>query len=63
MNGKQLKKILEENNWVLDRIAGSHHIMIKPGSRSIPIPIHGKRDIPIGLAKRILQQAGVKKDI
>jgi predicted RNA binding protein YcfA (HicA-like mRNA interferase family) len=28
MTGKQLKKQLEDNGWLLDRISGSHHIMI-----------------------------------
>lgn len=26
MTGKQLKKLLDENGWRLDRISGSHHI-------------------------------------
>jgi predicted RNA binding protein YcfA (HicA-like mRNA interferase family) len=27
VTGKQLKKLLEEHGWCLDRISGSHHIM------------------------------------
>jgi len=61
MNGKKLKKYLEQNGWVLDRISGSHHIMIKKGCRSIPIPIHGTNDLPVGLVKAILKQAGIKE--
>jgi len=33
--------------------------MIKEGKRSIPVPVHGKKDIPIGLARKILKQAGI----
>ncbi|HCS77932.1 hypothetical protein KN63_04375 [Smithella sp. F21] len=61
MNGKQLKKRLEEEGWVLDRISGSHHIMVKEDCRSIPIPIHGTTDLPKGLVKAILKQAGIKE--
>jgi predicted RNA binding protein YcfA (HicA-like mRNA interferase family) len=61
MTGKQLKKLLEEQGWLLDRISGSHHIMIREGSRSIPIPIHGSTDLPKGLVNGILKQAGLKE--
>ncbi|MBD3345704.1 MAG: addiction module toxin, HicA family [Chitinivibrionales bacterium] len=61
MNGKELIKILENDGWILDRISGSHHILIKEGKRSIPVPVHGKKDIPIGLAKKILKQAGIER--
>lgn len=61
MTGKQLKKMLEESGWCLDRISGSHHIMIREGSRSIPIPIHGTADLPKGLLNAILKQAGIKE--
>jgi len=61
MTGKQLKKILEGYGWVLDRISGSHHIMIREGSRSVPIPIHGTTDLPKGLVLGILKQADIKE--
>lgn len=61
MNGKQLKERLEEHGWVLDRISGSHHIMIKDGCRSIPVPMHGATDLPKGLVKAILKQSGIKE--
>jgi len=61
MTGKQLKKLLEKHGWCLDRIAGSHHIMIYEGRRSIPIPIHGATDLPKGWLNAILKQAGIKE--
>ena len=61
MTGKQLRKLLEENGWCLDRISGSHHIMIREGNRSVPIPIHGNSDLPKGLLEAILKQAGIKE--
>ncbi|MFZ2959505.1 MAG: type II toxin-antitoxin system HicA family toxin [Candidatus Ozemobacteraceae bacterium] len=39
---------------------GSHHIMTKSGFRSVPVPIHGTKDIRIDLLKRMEKQSGVK---
>jgi len=61
MTGKQLKKLLVEAGWQLDRISGSHHIMIREGCRSIPVPVHGSTDLPKGLVNAILKQAGIKE--
>ncbi|QWV95790.1 type II toxin-antitoxin system HicA family toxin [Geomonas oryzisoli] len=60
MTGKQLKKLLLESGWRLDRISGSHHIMIKDGRRSIPVPNHGNVDLPKGLVHAVLKQAGIR---
>lgn len=60
MNGKQVIKKLEDNGWMLSRVNGSHHIMIKSGMRSVPVPVHGNSDIGIDLLKRIEKQSGVK---
>ena len=60
MNGKQLIKALKQHGWELDRIKGSHHILVRAGHRSIPIPVHGNKDLPRGLIKAILKQAGVE---
>ena len=61
MIGKQLKKLLEKHGWCLDRISGSHHIMVYEGRQSIPIPIHGATDLPKGLLNSILKQADIKE--
>jgi len=61
MTGKQLKKLLETNGWSLDRISGSHHIMIREGRRSVPIPMHGSAELPKGLLNAILKQTGLKE--
>jgi len=59
MTGKEVIIIMQTHGWVLDRVKGSHHIMIKEGLRSIPVPVHGKTDMGIW-AKKILKQAGIK---
>jgi predicted RNA binding protein YcfA (HicA-like mRNA interferase family) len=58
MNGKDLSAILKENGWTLDRVKGSHHIFIKPGKRSIPVP---SKDLPKGLIRAILKQAEIPR--
>ena len=60
MTGSELVKLLKKNGWSEDRIAGSHHIMVKAGRRSIPVPVHGKKDLPKGLIAAILKQAEIK---
>jgi len=61
MTGKELIKILKKNGWVLDRISGSHHILIKEGKRAVPVPVHRKKDLSKGLLNAILKQTGIKE--
>ena len=60
MTGKQLVKLLVEHDWRVDRIHGSHHIMVKDGYRAVPVPVHGNRDLPKGLLAAILRQTGLR---
>jgi predicted RNA binding protein YcfA (HicA-like mRNA interferase family) len=59
MNGKDIIQKLKTNGWRLDRVNGSHHIMVKEG-RAVPVPVHGTRDISAGLVAAIARQTGVK---
>ena len=61
MNGKQIIARLKAEGWTLARIEGSHHIMEKEGVlRGVPVPVHGTKDMGIGLLKAIEKQTGVK---
>jgi predicted RNA binding protein YcfA (HicA-like mRNA interferase family) len=61
MNGKEVIKRLEHAGWRIARVQGSHHILVKDGhSRSVPVPVHGSRDLSDGLIKAIERQSGVK---
>jgi len=60
VTGKQIVEILKANGWVLDRISGSHYIMVKDGYRSIPVPVHGSKDLGVW-AQKILKEAGIKR--
>lgn len=60
ITGKNLCKILEENGWNLARISGSHHVYTKEGEEArIVVPVHGNKEIKIGLLKAILKTAGL----
>jgi predicted RNA binding protein YcfA (HicA-like mRNA interferase family) len=53
-------RLVEAKGWFLQRIKGSHHIYSKPGERKvISIPIHGNKDLKLGLAMRIARHAGI----
>lgn len=60
MTGNELVKLLKANGWALDRIRGSHHIMVKAGFRSVPVPVHGSKELPKGLVSAILKQTKTK---
>ncbi|HNX77737.1 MAG TPA: type II toxin-antitoxin system HicA family toxin [Candidatus Rifleibacterium sp.] len=61
MTGKQVVKIMQQHGVKLDRISGSHHVMVKEGSRSVPVPVpvHGSADLG-AWAIKILKEAGIK---
>ena len=59
LTGKQFVKLLEDNGWKLDRIAGSHNIMAK-GTQKISVPVHSGKAIPTGLLNKLMKQAGLK---
>ena len=60
MEGKELVKILKKNGWQVDRISGSHRIMVK-GNKTISVPVHGKKELGKGMTHAILKQAGIRK--
>jgi len=59
VNGKDVIAKLKAAGWSLNRIHGSHHIFTKDG-KAVPIPVHGSRDIGVGLLAAIQRQTGVK---
>ncbi|MCL2345756.1 MAG: type II toxin-antitoxin system HicA family toxin [Desulfobulbus sp.] len=59
MNGKQVIAQLKAAGWQLDRVNGSHHVMVKDGV-AVPVPVHGTRDLGAGLLAAIARQSGVK---
>ncbi|AFZ48919.1 type II toxin-antitoxin system HicA family toxin [Dactylococcopsis salina] len=63
ISGKKFAKILEQNGWQLLRIQGSHHIYCKPGQTTrISVPIHGNKDLKVGLLRYLMKQASLSED-
>ena len=60
MTGKQVLDLLKKNGWVLDRIHGSHHVMVKDGFPPLSVPVHGPKDLKTGTLHSILKTAGLK---
>lgn len=59
---KQLIRVLEQKGWLLDRVRGSHHIMVHPSERrAVPVPMHN-RDLKIGTLRAILALAGISRE-
>ncbi|MBQ6567869.1 MAG: type II toxin-antitoxin system HicA family toxin [Treponema sp.] len=58
MKDVELLSLLQKNGWVLDRVKGSHHILVK-GNQTISLPVH-KEDMKKGLENAILKKAGLK---
>jgi len=60
MNGRQVIKRLEAAGFRVARIEGSHHVLVKDGHpRSVPVPVHGSKDLGSGLLAAIQRQSGV----
>ncbi len=46
-----------------DNIHGSHHVYMKQGKRErISIPVHGNKDLKIGMLKAIMKIAEIRED-
>ena len=63
ISGKKFSKLLERHGWKLARIKGSHYVYIKPGETArISVPIHGNKDLKLGLLKHLLKVAEINED-
>jgi len=57
-NGKQVIRALRKLGYHLDRIEGSHHMMVKPSHPfTIPVPVHGSQALPRGTLASIIRMA------
>jgi predicted RNA binding protein YcfA (HicA-like mRNA interferase family) len=62
VSGKRMCKLLEIKGWKLARVTGSHHIYVKSGQNiRITVPIHGNRDLKIGLQRSIMKYADIQE--
>jgi predicted RNA binding protein YcfA (HicA-like mRNA interferase family) len=59
MTGKELIRLLQQQGWVLDRIQGSHHILVRE-DKTLSIPVHGNSDLKKGTLNALMKQGGLK---
>ncbi|MBI5328686.1 MAG: type II toxin-antitoxin system HicA family toxin [Deltaproteobacteria bacterium] len=60
ISGKYLCKLLEKRDWQVKKIHGSHYVYMKAGRKErISVPVHGNKDLKIGMAKAIMKLAGI----
>lgn len=59
MKSADLIRQLQQQGWEVVRVKGSHHQLKHPTNPlTITVP-HPKKDLPVGLVKKILKDAGL----
>ena len=60
LSGKEVIEVFKLDGWVVGRIEGSHHILVKLGHEAtLSVPVHGRQEIKLGLLKRLIRDAGM----
>jgi predicted RNA binding protein YcfA (HicA-like mRNA interferase family) len=64
ISGKHAIRALTRVGFVVDRITGSHHVVVLPGdpTRTVIVPVHAGRDLKPGTLRSIIRQAGLTLD-
>jgi predicted RNA binding protein YcfA (HicA-like mRNA interferase family) len=60
ISGKHAIRALTRVGFVVDRITGSHHVVVLPGDPIVPV--HAGRDLKPGTLRSIIRQAGLTLD-
>jgi predicted RNA binding protein YcfA (HicA-like mRNA interferase family) len=60
VSGRRVVQAFRRAGFVVDRIVGSHHVLVFPGdpTRTVVVPVHAGRDLKPGTLRSILRQAG-----
>ena len=61
INAKKVISTLGEFGFVIHRIIGSHHVLIKDES-TVVVPVHGNEPLPTGTLIAILKQSGIARE-
>jgi predicted RNA binding protein YcfA (HicA-like mRNA interferase family) len=60
VSGKDAIRAVKKLGFRVDRIEGSHHVMVKEKYPfAVPVPVHGSRTRPKGTLASIIRTAGV----
>ena len=55
ISAKKLIKFLEKEGFECVKIKGSHHFFLHFDKRTTVVPLHGNRDIGVGLLHKIIK--------
>jgi predicted RNA binding protein YcfA (HicA-like mRNA interferase family) len=60
VSGSRAVRALTKAGFVLDRIVGSHHVLVHAANpfRTVTVPVHAGRDLKPGTLRAIIRQAG-----
>jgi predicted RNA binding protein YcfA (HicA-like mRNA interferase family) len=60
VNGSAVLRALKRAGFNVDRIVGSHHVLVFPGdpTRTVTVPVHSGRDLKPGTLRSIIREAG-----
>ena len=62
VSGKDAVRALKKLGFRLDRVEGSHHMLVKTGlAHAVVVPVHGSRTLPEGTLRSIIRIAHVSK--
>lgn len=58
VSGKEAIRALERHGFRLDRVEGSHHMLVKSGfPHTVVVPVHGSQVLPRGTLRSIIRIA------
>lgn len=60
ITGKEVVRALQRAGFSIDRVVGSHHVMVHPGDsrRTVSVPVYGNRELKRGTLRSIIRQSG-----
>ena len=62
VSGRDALKALQKLGFRLDRVEGSHHMLVKDGHPyTIVVPVHGSQPLPNGTLRSIIRISGAGK--
>jgi predicted RNA binding protein YcfA (HicA-like mRNA interferase family) len=63
-NARQVIAALRRAGFTVDRVSGSHHLLVHNGNprRVVTVPFHGARNIKAGTLHSIIRQSGLTVD-
>ena len=61
VSGKRVIQALTKAGFIVNRIVGSHHVLVFPGdpTRTVTVPVHAGRDPKPGTLRSIIRQTGL----